>query len=480
MPGLRARPAAERPRKPPCARPALPHVDLAASLEPTIGTGRLAWLGASQVQEGVYVAARDGVHVTLLLTEPLVEALEEGAMSQLRGALQLPGVERVVVTPDVHTGYAVPIGFTAISATHLYPDTVGPDPACSVSLSHLGRVTLDGLDKRARRAILGDLEGSIGVASRRRGRRRARSGSRLGFDELLAVARGERRQECTWVSGSPTLPERFSGADLNRLTAFLRELASDATLGQIGTIGGGNHFLEVQRGERGDHYVMAHFGSRGLGGKGSERLFSLLREDQRQRGGGLAEGGLLWVEAASPLGRLYEMFQQAMLEYASYHHAVVQRIACEVLAGHVPASELPSFAGHIPHNFIELRRGRYWQRKGATPAYADATVPLLIPGSMSTASYVLAPGPNADRFGACVPHGAGRQLSRHDALRSLDQDAMDAAFDARGVMGNFRHVPLDESSGAYKDVDEVIRAVTAPGVARVVDRLQPLLVLKGA
>ncbi|MEJ2289465.1 MAG: RtcB family protein, partial [Deinococcales bacterium] len=332
---------------------------------------REAWarLGAELVQEGVYRAERGGVEVLVLLTEPLVETLEEGALAQLERALALPGLERVVVTPDVHTGYAVPIGFTAVSRTHLYPDTVGPDPACSVSLSRFCAPTLDALDKPARRAILDDLETHIGVSQRRRHRRHPRIGARLSFEELLAVVWGERRAPGTWVAGSPRLPERFDAADLERLTSFLREAATEATLAQIGTIGGGNHFLEVERGQGGDHYIMAHFGSRGLGGRGSELLFARLRADQRGRCGAVAGDALLWVDADSSLGRLYDMVQQAMLEYTSYHHGEVQRVAGDVIGRHLMPCEAPAFAGHIPHNFIEWRGGRYWQRKGATPAY---------------------------------------------------------------------------------------------------------------
>lgn len=443
-------------------------------------TGALQRLCAVPVQEGVYQAQRGAVRLVLLLTEALVATLEEGAVAQLERALELPGLESVVITPDVHTGYAVPIGFTAVSASHLYPDTVGPDPACSVSLSGFEAPVLDTLDKPGRRAILDDLEAHIGVSRRGRGRRRAPRSTRLKFEELLAVVWGERRTAGTWVTGAPTLPQRYPEEELDRLTTLLREVATPSTLGQIGTIGGGNHFLEVQRGQRGRYYVMAHFGSRGLGGRGSEMLLQRLRKSQYERTGVDAAQELLWVESEAPLGRLYDMFQQAMLEYASYHHVAVQRAACEVLSAHLGPGCAPRLLGHIPHNFIERRQGRYWQRKGATPAYGDTTVPLLIPGSMSTASYVLRPGPNADRFGASVPHGAGRRLRRRDAIAALDQAAMDAAFEAGGVMGNFRHVPLDESSGAYKDVDEVIRAVTVSGVAEVVERLTPVLVLKGA
>lgn len=98
---------------------------------------------------------------------------------------------------------------------------------------------------------------------------------------------------------------------------------------------------------------------------------------------------------------------------------------------------------------------------------------------MATISYVLAPGPKSEKYGESVPHGAGRVLSRTKAKETLEQAALDKQFEECGVMGSFRHVPLDESSAAYKDVDEVIKAVVMPGVATVVSRLRPVLLLKG-
>ncbi len=251
-------------------------------------------------------------------------------------------------------------------------------------------------------------------------------------------------------------------------------------LRQIGSIGGGNHFLEVQIGEDGNLYVMAHFGSRGLGAAGAQYFFKRIREDLQAKTGRVwSEDELLYVSAAEPLGRLYLMFQEAMLEYATFNHLKVQEAATTVLCKHLGLADAAEFLGHIPHNFVEYKDGKYWQRKGATPAYDNDGIPLLIPGSMVTSSYVLAPGPNAAKYGESVPHGAGRVLPRAEAKHRLDQVAMDQEFAERGVMGSFRHVPLDESSAAYKDVDAVIDAVVKPGIARIVNRLRPVLVLKG-
>ncbi|UCH25805.1 MAG: RtcB family protein [Trueperaceae bacterium] len=432
----------------------------------------------TQCRDGIYRGCYCGVNLTMILTERLFRDLEEGALEQLEQALHLPGLERVILTPDVHTGYAVPIGFTAVSPTHLYPDTVGPDPACSVSLSKITTSGFDRLDKPSRRAIIDELEETISV-TRRRGRGRVTYRHvPLDFDELMEIVSGMRRAPRTWVSAHPPLYATATGI-FGEFEELMRTLVTRRLLEQIGSIGGGNHFLEVQVGEDGALYVMAHFGSRGLGAVGSEMFFELVREDLSERSGrawGWDE--LLFVPADTRLGKLYFMFQQAMLEYTTFNHLKVQDAASRVLCKHLGV-ETYEFLGHIPHNFIERRGGRFWQRKGATPAYDNQGIPLLIPGSMSTLSYVLEPGPNAHLYGESVPHGAGRLLSRSQAKRELDQKIVDRQFDRQGVMGSFRHVPLDESYAAYKDVDEVIQAVVEPGIARVVGRLRPVLVLKG-
>ncbi len=427
--------------------------------------------------EGVYRLPHDAVDVTLLLSERLLRTVEPFAFEQLQHTLALPGLERVIVTPDFHPGYGVPIGFTGVSPCHLYPDTVGPDPACSVSISRITGHRFGSLDKRARRAVLDELERVVVVDRRRQ---RVPYGPPIGFDALMEILTGGHRFDKTWVAAHPPLPAWASPKRLVELEAILHAVTTPRMLQQIGSIGGGNHFLEVQLGDDGELYVMAHFGSRGLGAAGSRYFFDRIRDDLTATGSGpLGPEGLLFVAADEPLGELYLMFQQAMLEYATYNHVVVQRAATAVVSEHV-GGHATEFLGHIPHNFIERRDGRYWQRKGATPAYDVGGIPLLIPGSMSTASYLLAPGPNASSLGESVPHGAGRVLSRGLAKKTLDQAAMDLDLEERGVMANFRHVPLDEAHAAYKDVDEVIRAVVEPGVARLVQRLRPVLVLKGA
>jgi len=436
-----------------------------------------AWLDeAREVHEGVYRLTLHGVDVTLLLTRSLLDAVEPTAWWQLDDASYLPGLERVIITPDVHPGYAVPIGFTAVSRTHLYPDTVGPDPACSVSLSHLPGCHLGSLDKRAHRAILDDLQRAIHVNAHHPV---GSAKKPVDVEAFWKVLSGAERPPESWVWGTPRLHELASGAELDAFRAWLETLATPARRAQFETMGGGNHFLEVQEGDDGDLYVMAHFGSRGLGAAGARWFESRMRDAKPgEVTASEPPGSLTGLPADTPLGRHYLLFQQAMLEYATVNHARVQATARRILAEHLACGE-GALLGHIPHNVITLEQGAYWQRKGATPADPARDLPLLIPGSMATVSYQLAVGPNAVRFGSTVPHGAGRTLARGEAKRRLQQRAMDEVLERVGAMTNVRHVPLDEASAAYKDVVHVVDAVVASGVARVVQRLHPRLVLKG-
>jgi len=222
---------------------------------------------------------------------------------------------------------------------------------------------------------------------------------------------------------------------------------------------------------------MSHFGSRGIGAKGA-KFFDEAIEAELTKWGAAPKNKLLYVPADSSLGRFYFAFQQAMLEWTTHNHYIVQHSVAEAIQEVLPEAQF-NFIGHIPHNFIEQRNEKFVGRKGATPAYDNDGIPLLVPGSMATGSYVLRPGKMAPKLGESVSHGAGRVLSRGKAKEMLDQGTINAEFKTRNVMGNFQNVPLDESHGAYKDVDEVIGALVDAEVAIVEKRLKPVLVLKG-
>jgi hypothetical protein len=298
---------------------------------------------------------------------------------------------------------------------------------------------------------------------------RRRVAAAISFDELMRIVTGARREAKTWVATAPPLTESLAPGLMPAFEEFLRGLVDTRLLRQIGSIGGGNHFVEVQLGEDGAVYVMAHFGSRGLGAVGAH-MHSSTASARRARRTPAARGPATtccssrrapaWAGSTSPSSKPCSSTPPSTTSRCS-----APPPTCSAATSAWTARRS---SGTSRTTSSSSEASKYWQRKGATPAYDNQGIPLLIPGSMASASYVLAPGRNAERYGASVPHGAGRVLARGEAKRTLDQQAMNEAFDRRGVMGNFRHVPLDESTAAYKDVDEVIAAVEVSGVARVV------------
>lgn len=414
----------------------------------------------------VFKMRHGNVWATFLMSEQLFYQTEHSAIEQLRNSMELPGVEKITITPDMHTGYGFPIGSVVESSTHLYPDVVGPDPACSVSLSSLGISHLSQAENKGE--LLNKLSKVIGVGN-------SSDGTRMTMKDFKLVIRGEFRKPKTWVKSYEPLWQQQASAPFKRLMGLLDRKMSERMLTQLGTIGGGNHFLEICEDEDGNNYVLSHFGSRGIGASIAKWFDGAIAEELK-KWNGTPKNGLLFVPVDSELGQMYYMFQLAMLEWATYNHVFVHEAVYKALSNE---RINPEFLGHVPHNFIELRNGKYIGRKGATPAYDNDSIPLLVPGSMSTGSYVLRPGENSLELGESVAHGAGRVLSRGKAKSQLVQADVNKSFLASGVVGNFRDVPMDESEFAYKNVDEVVSSLVDAQVATIETRLKPVMVLKG-
>lgn len=443
---------------------------------------------------GVHRARCDAVEVIALFDGPLLEGVDRLAWEQVEEVVRLPGLAMLVLTPDLHPGYDWPIGCTAVSATHLYPDAVGPDPACSVSVSVMDDPGVASWSKPRQRALVDALAGTVRVTADGRTRKRtthrtatraatvaaggiARGPTRaLSVHDLLGIVHARSRPRGTWIASHEPWTDIAPSDVLHDVDEMLRTWATPRILDQVGSIGGGNHFLELQRGDDGRLYLMAHHGSRGLGAVGAKAFEAMAAPSNPDVDRSTSQRTAF--RADSQHGMRYFAFQEAMLAWSTYLHLALHDIVAPLLIEHLQVA-VPRWLGHVPHNFIERRHGRYWQRKGATPAYDVEGIPLVVPGSMATASYLLRPGPRAEELGATVPHGAGRVLARGEAKRTLEQNAEDAAFEDVGAMSNARHVPLDESAGAYKDVDAVVSVLNASGVAEVVTRTRPWIVIKG-
>jgi tRNA-splicing ligase RtcB len=264
-------------------------------------------------------------------------------------------------------------------------------------------------------------------------------------------------------------------------------------LDQLGSLGGGNHFIELQREETlGTLFLQVHTGSRGFGHGLATNYFELAREERPQD---IKDIDLGYFTPDSAHYRDYLNAVAAGGNYAILNRLIIFEQVAEAFE-QVFGAPL-ELIYEISHNLVQREWhpvfGEVWvHRKGATrafPAGHPALVgthweetghPVLIPGSNKDFSYILRPLAGAERSGFSVNHGAGRRLSRGEATRTLSQRTIDDEYKAAGILVNIDgRVPLDEAAPAYKSSAEVTRAVTEAGLAEVVHKLWPLASLKG-
>jgi tRNA-splicing ligase RtcB len=304
------------------------------------------------------------------------------------------------------------------------------------------------------------------------------------------------------------------GADAEKVSARAR----DRGKGQIGTLGAGNHFIEVDAVDRvadeavarhmglfaGQVVVQIHCGSRGLGHQVCTDYVNLFQKAVRKYGIDLPDRELVCAPLSSPEGRDYLAAMKAAANYAFANRQVlahhIRRSFEQVLAGKLKNHHLFQIYD-IAHNMAKVESHPVGERmaalcvhrKGATrafgpgsdvlpPVYRDIGQPVLVPGSMGTSSWVLVgtEGGMSQTFGSTC-HGAGRTMSRHQAKRAVQGPALRRDLEAGGIRvraGSMAGL-AEEAPAAYKDVDRVVEVVHGAGLARRVARLAPLAVIKG-
>jgi tRNA-splicing ligase RtcB (3'-phosphate/5'-hydroxy nucleic acid ligase) len=430
---------------------------------------------------------------------------EDQSLEQLQNVATLPGiVDAAYAMPDIHQGYGFPVGGLAATALPdgvVSPGGVGYDINCGVRLL-AAPFTAGELGGR-REALVHEISRAVPAgAGKTTGK-----GDRRVLDRILVAGSS--------VVGSGEDVERteshglLPGAD----PAAVSERAKERGAGQIGTMGSGNHFVEVQAVDRvldpdaaaayglaeGQVTVLIHSGSRGLG-------HQVCTDYVRRMDGALARHGIVLPDrqlscapASSAEGRAY---LAAMAAAANFAWANRQEIANRVRAAvrrvlGAEAAEGTLQVYDVAHNVAkrETHGGRevLVHRKGATrafppgspdipEAYREAGQPVFIPGSMGTASFVLAGAQGSmERSFGTTCHGAGRQLSRTAARKRIGGAELRRELEARGIIVRCPSNKglAEEAPFAYKDVDSVVEVVERAGLARRVARLVPLGVVKG-
>lgn len=345
-------------------------------------------------------------------------------------------VRHVAVMPDVHLASDVCIGTVVATADALYPNAVGGDIGCGVAA-----VAFDG-----DAAAIDDERVAAGILA--------------GLYKAIPLVRHGRRT-------GEGLPEELEARTLSapKLEALKR---TEGAL-QVGTLGRGNHFVELQADGEGRLWLMLHSGSRGIG--------QAIRDHHLARGAA-GRHGLRFLDAESAAGQDYRNDVAWALAYADASRRAMVRAVGDVLARvlGVQAEEGTYVSCHHNHVRRETHFGEsLWvHRKGAMSAAAGE--PGLIPGSMGTHSYHVE-GRGCEEALASSAHGAGRRLSRTDARRTLS--TRDVGRELRGVWFDHRLAPglREEAPSAYKDIDDVLRAQR--DLVRIVRRLRPVLSFKG-
>ncbi|MET7378530.1 RtcB family protein [Streptomyces sp. NPDC005526] len=443
--------------------------------------------------------------------ELLPQAAGDKALEQVVNVATLPGIVRAsYAMPDVHWGYGFPIG--GVAATDIdaggviSPGGVGFDISCGVRLL-AGDIDREPLASRMRRLmdILGD------TVPRGLGRGGLWKLSGRPQMEKLLVAGAEYAVE--HGHGVPRDLERcedrgvLPGADPSQVG----QRAVERGLQQVGSLGSANHFLEVQAVDQvydartaaafglhsGQVCVMIHCGSRGLGHQVCTDHVRVMDQSLRAWGIHLPDRQLACAPAVSTSGRAYLGAMAAAANYGRANRQLLTQAARHAFA--TAAGVGLELVYDVSHNMAKIEthdvdgapRRLCVHRKGATRALppghpdlpddlAEAGQPVLVPGTMGTASYVMAGTVRNEAFWSSA-HGAGRVWSRHQALRRVRGEQLRDELESHGIAvrpASWRAL-AEETPDAYKDVDAVAAATEGAGLARLVARLVPLGVVKG-
>jgi len=381
-----------------------------------------------------------------------LDDLEEGALAQARNLANLPfAFKWIAVMPDAHQGYGMPIGGVMAARGAVVPNAVGVDIGCGMCAV---RTSLQGVERDVLKNIM----------------RAIRERVPLGFNH--------HKEKMRW-EGFDRAPD---------VAVIQREL--DAAQYQLGTLGGGNHFIEVQRGSDGHVWIMIHSGSRNFGLKIANEYNDRAKRLCAKRYPQIVKQDLAFLPMDSDDARNYLSAMNFALAFAKENRFRMIGAIQRSFLMHIPEVRFEDPV-NIHHNYavIENHFGRnVWvHRKGATSAKAGETG--IIPGSMGTPSYIVAGLGNPESFMSCS-HGAGRVMGRQEACRSLSKDDCDKAmqgiiFDgwkrAQGKFGRGKPkgdlFDLEEAPLAYKNIEDVIAAQL--DLVRTLVKLRPLGVIKG-
>jgi tRNA-splicing ligase RtcB len=472
-----------------------------------------------KVSDHEFIIEKEGamrVPVRIFTSEKLLEKLKQDkTLKQGMNVATLPGIyNAAMIMPDGHQGYGFPIG--GVSAFDMEeglitPGGIGFDINCGVRLltTPLSKDEVQPKIKEILESLFNHIPAGVGSHSKLRLSdeeldKVLNTGSKWALDNGYAT---EADLECTESNGQ--MKEADAYAVSNKAKSRGRN--------QLGTLGAGNHFLEVQYvdkifdkataeafgiTEEGQVTVMIHCGSRGLGHQVCSDFIRQMEDANPQLADKLPDRDLIYAPAGSPIAKKYLKAMASAANYAWCNRQVIAHWTRDSLKEVLnldpkEVKQVYDVAHNIAkveeHEINGVKKKVYLHRKGATRAfppghpeiperYQKFGQPIIIPGSMGTSSYVLVGTEKGmkESFGSTA-HGAGRVMSRHEALRKFkgEQVKQDLASHNIYVKAASWKGISEEAPGVYKDIDEVVKVSHEAGIGNLVVRVKPIGVIKG-
>lgn len=374
-----------------------------------------------------------------------LDDVEAGALEQAGNLANFPyAVKHIALMPDCHQGFGMPIGGVMATRDVIVPNAVGVDIGCGMCAV---QTSLTEISRPDMLKILSGIKSRVPVGFKHHKQKQ---------DESL-------------------MPEREAGADMPVVD---REYESATR--QIGTLGGGNHFIEIQKGSDGYIWVMVHSGSRNIGYRVADYYNRLaIKLNERWNSPVPKAHQLAYLPLDTKEAQQYISEMNYCIGFALASRKLMMENTLKVIKSHFIGNIQTAPMINIAHNYagFENHFGQdvVVHRKGATKAGKDTVG--IIPGSQGTNSYIVSGKGNKDSFESCS-HGAGRTMGRKQAIRSLDLEMEKKKLDDLGIIHSIRgRNDLEEASSAYKDITKVMQY--QEDLVDIVCELSPLAVVKG-
>lgn len=467
----------------------------------------------------IFLPKEEGMKIDASLFVSQRIRIEDDSLKQLKDACKIPTVKKVIATPDIHVGYGVPIGCVVATEEVIIPAAVGYDINCGMRVLKTNlfakEVDTSEIAKSIRRDIpLGEGKENI---------RLSREEFELVLEEgVTGLYKIKRKDHFVWEYLEKEKIENIlslieDSGSMKGDSKAVSERAKQRGQNQLGTLGGGNHFIELQevieiKNENiakewgifeGQLLVMIHSGSRGLGHQIGEDYMSLAKS--KNYGESHPSRELCYIPLDTKEGKNYvkAMCSGANSAFANRH--IMTLLVKKNFLYHYSKSKI-DLLYDVPHNIAKLEEHfgkKFWvHRKGATRAFSGKRMkrtifettghPVLIPGSMGSFSYLLVGRDENEKSLCSTNHGAGRQMSRTQAAGkvryrdgkvlkegAISDEEFRKSMEGITLICENKHTIKEEAPQAYKDINEVIRVVEGAKLASVVAKMKPLAVLKG-